>query len=52
MRYIILGLLVMLFTACGSSSSSSEENVTTEVDKPIVPTPKDATKQPPSIPNI
>ncbi|MCH9741017.1 MAG: hypothetical protein K0U38_09295 [Epsilonproteobacteria bacterium] len=50
MRYIILGLLLIMFTACGSSTTNS--GAEEQVEKPASPSPKDSSKQPPSIPNI
>lgn len=58
MRYIILGLFLIFFTACGSSEGSGvesgEEEPEEQMDKRtlLAPTPKDATKQPPAMPNI
>lgn len=50
MRYIILGLLLIALGGCGSDSSSGGTG--DQVEKPASPTPKDSSKQPPSIPNI
>jgi PBP1b-binding outer membrane lipoprotein LpoB len=51
MRYIFLGLLVMIFSGCGGSNNSENEE-TKEVERPVSPTPKERSKQPPSIPNL
>ena len=46
MRYLFLGLLLVLLSACGGENNSSSENT----EKPSVPQTKDASKQPPFIP--
>lgn len=55
MRYIILGLLLTLFTACGSGSSTettTNHSVEEESNKPASPQPTDSSKAPPSLPSI
>ncbi len=53
MRYLFIGLILLVFTGCGSSGTTyTEDNDNGNVIKPVSPTPKDSSKQPPSIPNI
>jgi hypothetical protein len=49
MRYILIGIILLSFIGCGSSSSSKESD---NIVKPTSPKTKDSSKQPPSIPNI
>lgn len=52
MRYILLTLLLIGFTACGSGGSKTPANTSEEITTPVSPTPKDSTKKPPSLPTI
>lgn len=51
MRYFILTLLLVGFTACGSDSSETPPN-TENSTTPVTPEPTDSSKTPPSIPQI
>jgi len=51
MRYFILTLLLVGFTACGSDSSETPTN-TENSTIPLTPDPTDTSKIPPSIPKI
>ncbi len=48
MRYILIGIILLLFIGCGSSSGKENDSMV----KPNSPTTKDSNKQPPSMPNI
>lgn len=50
MRYLFIGFILLAFSGCGSNSKKAEE--TDIIIKPVSPTPKDSSKQPPSIPDI
>ncbi len=49
MRYIFLGLMVWMLTACLDDSSSSNNEMT---QRPKSPKTKEPSKQPPSIPTL
>lgn len=47
MRYLFIGFILLAFSGCGSNSKETDIII-----KPVSPTPKDSSKQPPSIPDI
>ncbi len=51
MRYLFIGLTLLIFIGCGSGDTKNTEDKE-NIMKPVSPTPKDSSKQPPSIPNI
>ena len=55
MRYLIIGVVLLSFIGCGSSSTKSNKEIETpssNTEKPDSPSPQNSEKKPPSIPNI
>jgi hypothetical protein len=52
MKYIVLGVLIAVFSGCGGSSSDGANQNTEQAERPISPTPKESSKQPPAIPKL
>lgn len=51
MRYIFIGLMLLIFVGCGTSGTTNGED-SDNIVKSSSPQPKDSSKQPPSIPKL
>ncbi len=51
MRYILVALLMINLSGCGSSNTEEEKEVE-KITAPTSPLPSDKSKQPPDIPKI